>query len=218
MSEFSESFHLRAGSGSDAVGLLERASVRGFVFPRSGSWVPFVCGGTPADLAAALAAASPEVPPPVAEFLASQRANQVAIERVLCANTSTLLHYRFAADHECTVQLYEGARRTGVIHASFDDGAWHFDAAAFLQSGVLGRAACADLKAWLETAAAFHDRQLHQLTAKLEAEYLADRYFVARILGLTDYTWLSFEYELDATPGVPDRIPVGLSDSPRPAG
>jgi hypothetical protein len=42
MSEFSESYHLRTTQKDDAVTLLRRAGIRGFVFPPANGWVTFL--------------------------------------------------------------------------------------------------------------------------------------------------------------------------------
>jgi hypothetical protein len=47
MSEFSESYHLRASSRRDVVELLRRSGLPGFVFPALDGWVSFVAQGEP---------------------------------------------------------------------------------------------------------------------------------------------------------------------------
>ena len=42
MSEFSESYHLRTERSEDAVELLRRARLKGYVFPAIGGWVTFL--------------------------------------------------------------------------------------------------------------------------------------------------------------------------------
>jgi hypothetical protein len=221
MSELSESFHLRSDSQLDAVRLLDSTSTRGFVFGPKRGWVAFVCGALPADVAAA-SAARPELPREVAEWIALGTATKAAAARIVSANTSTLLSYSFAADHGCSLDLLEGSIVAGRIEVSFEDGGSRFDEAPFVQRAVLSQAACTELRAWLDNASSFHDRQLGMLEAQVAAKdedlraglherYLADRYFLARIAGLVDYAWLNFESQLQAS-HAPNRIAVRVPD------
>lgn len=45
MSEFSESYHLRSDRAEDAIELLRRAKVKGFVYQPANGWVTFVAEG-----------------------------------------------------------------------------------------------------------------------------------------------------------------------------
>jgi hypothetical protein len=83
MSEFSESYHLRGTSRKDAVALLERAGLSGFVFPSVDSWVTVLAEGEPF------------------------RPNESLID----ANEGLLLHYIRGEDHGWSFALYRGKRR-----------------------------------------------------------------------------------------------------------
>jgi hypothetical protein len=71
MSEFSESYHLRGTTRRDAIVLLERAGLAGYVFPALDGWVTFVAEGEPFELS----------------------------QRLVAANEGVLLHWVFADDH-----------------------------------------------------------------------------------------------------------------------
>ena len=58
MSEFSESYHLRAASREDGCALLRAAGLRGYVFPAAGGWVPLVAEGEAFERNETLVAAS----------------------------------------------------------------------------------------------------------------------------------------------------------------
>src|SRR5215510_591113 len=82
MSEFSESYHLRTGRADDAVALLRRAGVAGFVFPPRNGWVTFV-------------AADGEFQPDA---------------RITAANQSTLLHFDACEDHGWSFSIFQAAK------------------------------------------------------------------------------------------------------------
>jgi hypothetical protein len=71
MSEFSESYHLRGTSRREAITLLERAGLAGYVFPALDGWVTFVAEGEPFKLN----------------------------ERLVAANEGVLVRWVFADDH-----------------------------------------------------------------------------------------------------------------------
>ena len=78
MSEYSESYHLKAGSTEDGIDLLRRAGLRGFVLPASNGWVTVLPEGEPF----------------------------VPDEALIAANTGTLLYYASAEDHGWWFALY----------------------------------------------------------------------------------------------------------------
>lgn len=80
MSEFSESYHLRTARTEDAVALLRRAGVAGFVFPPRKGWVTFVAEG--------------------GEFEPD--------ERLTDANRATLLHLHACEDHGWGFSIFQG--------------------------------------------------------------------------------------------------------------
>jgi len=71
MSEFSESYHLRGTSRREAITLLQRAGLAGYVFPALDGWVTFVAEGEPFKLN----------------------------ERLVAANEGVLVRWVFADDH-----------------------------------------------------------------------------------------------------------------------
>jgi hypothetical protein len=81
MSEISESYHLLGRRQLDAVKLLKRASVDGYVFPADGKWVTFLADG---ELSVGSAA-------------------------VYAANRETLLYLWLAEDHGWGFRLFSGA-------------------------------------------------------------------------------------------------------------
>lgn len=109
MSEFSESYHLRSERAEDAVELLRRAGLRGYVFPPANGWVTFVAqGGT----------FEPD-------------------ERVVAASTKPLLHFMSAEDHGWSFTLHDGTRVASRYSCAWDDEVWVDDSlysrAALLQ-------------------------------------------------------------------------------------
>ena len=84
MSEFSQSYHLATDDRDEAVRVLEGAGIRGFIFPPETGWTTFV--------------AEP------------QEAGEID-ERIVSANTGTLLHYAHAEDHGWDLSIYSGTQR-----------------------------------------------------------------------------------------------------------
>jgi hypothetical protein len=82
MSEFSESYHLRTTRPGDAVALLRRAGLTGFVFPSRNGWVTFFA--------------------PDGEFQPD--------ERITAANQGTLLHFDACEDHGWSFSIFEAAK------------------------------------------------------------------------------------------------------------
>ena len=88
MSEFSESYHLKAGRTEDGIELLRCAGLRGFILPAANGWVTVLPDGEP----------------------------YVPNEALISANTGTLLYYASAEDHGWWFALY--ARDTLVASYS----------------------------------------------------------------------------------------------------
>src|SRR5207247_1441918 len=93
MSEFSESYHLRASSRDDAVALVRSAGLAGFVFPSLDGWVTLVAEGEPF------------------------RPNK----QLLAANPGTLVHWVFAEDHGWEFAIHRGSRSLCAYSCSWDD-------------------------------------------------------------------------------------------------
>jgi hypothetical protein len=123
VSEFSESFHLRADQPEAAVALLRAAGLAGFVFPPRGTLVPFVC----------------------------PREGD-AIERILAANTGLLVHYVYAADHGVWVHAYVGSTRAARLEASFEEKRSAFEPDPFVRLGLLSRPEAERLARWVASA------------------------------------------------------------------
>jgi hypothetical protein len=83
MSEFSESYHLRGTSRRDALELLARAGLGGFVFPALDGWVTFVAEGKPF----------------------------VPNKKLIKANTGTLLRWICGDDHGWGFDVFHTAKR-----------------------------------------------------------------------------------------------------------
>ena len=93
MSEFSESYHLRSERAEDAIELLRRAKLKGYVFQPVNGWVTFV---------AEQGVFEPD-------------------QRIVTAATHPLLHYVSAEDHEWSFALYEDTKLVSGYRYSWDD-------------------------------------------------------------------------------------------------
>ena len=134
MSEFSESAHLRSNNPEEAIDLLRRAKVAGYVFPASNGWVSFVYSqGT----------------------RIGDSENRFRLEE---ANKGTLLFYDYAGDHGCWVTLHEGKKPVGRIKASFERPNAAFDRAPFERLGLLSTAGASAIDAWVKRAHVWHER------------------------------------------------------------
>lgn len=80
MAEFLECYYIRAQSTTDAIELLERAGIPGFIVPPSNGWVGLLVEGL---------------------LLAPNRA-------LVEANTGLMLHFLVAEDHGWRFELYQG--------------------------------------------------------------------------------------------------------------
>ena len=93
MSEFSESYHLRSERQQDAVELLRRAKLKGYVYPPASGWVT---------------------------FLAEQGVFEPD-RRIVGAARHPLLHYVSAEDHGWSFALYEGSKVVSGYRCEWDD-------------------------------------------------------------------------------------------------
>lgn len=135
MSEFSESVHLRTENPYDAVDLLKRARVAGYVFPAHRGWVSFV------HAQGAARVGDPD--------------NRARLEE---ANRGVLLFYDYAADHGCWVQINEGNKPVGRFKASFEKPSARFDRGAFERLGLVSSAGANEIEQWMKRAHIFHER------------------------------------------------------------
>ncbi|MCB9602153.1 MAG: hypothetical protein H6720_17680 [Sandaracinus sp.] len=91
------------------------------------------------------------------------------------ANTGVLLHYLYAGDHGCWVQLRQGASLLDRLEQNWETGVGAIDAAAWVRSGVCDLGSVAALKRWVTSPVAYDE----------------ERYSVAEVLGLTHFQRLS---------------------------
>lgn len=92
MSDFSDTYHLRTSHVEDAVALLRRAGIHGFVLPEGEEWVLIVPSG--------------EVFVPNQELIAS--------------NQGELLHFVYAEDHGWGFELYKDSHEVLAYDCSWD--------------------------------------------------------------------------------------------------
>ncbi len=124
MSEHSDSWHLHSKSAEEAVSLLRRAEVDGFVFPPHGGWVAFVS----AD-------------------------DEDAVARIVAANTTLVVRYEHAADHGSAISLFDGPRRKGHMSWRTEvSKKVRGGLAPFVTAGLISRAACERLRGGCENA------------------------------------------------------------------
>jgi len=93
MSEFSENYHLRGTSRRDAIALLERAGLTGYVFPALDGWVSFVAEGEP--------------------FKPNQE--------LIAANEGVLLRWVYADDHGWAFDCFKARKRLLSYECSWDE-------------------------------------------------------------------------------------------------
>ena len=93
MSEFSESYHLRGTSRREAVDLLHRAGLSGFVFPALDGWVSLVAEG------------------------AAFKPNQ----KLIRANEGLLLRWVYADDHGWAFDIFKGKKKIVAYECSWED-------------------------------------------------------------------------------------------------
>ena len=93
MSEFSESYHLRSERQEDAVELLRRAKLKGYVYQPASGWVT---------------------------FLAEQGVIEPD-RRIVGVARQPLLHYVSAEDHGWSFALYDGSKIVSGYRCEWDD-------------------------------------------------------------------------------------------------
>jgi hypothetical protein len=93
MSEFSESYHLRGTDIKEGVALVQRAGLKGYVFPPKDGWIPIVAEGN---------SFAPD-------------------ERITSRNTGILLHYVSAEDHGWSFAVFEGKELRCGYDCAWDD-------------------------------------------------------------------------------------------------
>ena len=93
MSEFSESYHLRSERPEDAVELLRRAKLKGYVYQPVNGWVTFVV----------------------------EQGVFEPDRRIVEAARQPLLHYVSAEDHGWSFALYDGAKVVSGYRCEWDD-------------------------------------------------------------------------------------------------
>ena len=94
MSEFSQSYHLASDEPKEAVALLERAGLPGWVFPPSNGWVTLL---------------------PETDTFGSP------VKALVKANTGTMIYYVNAEDHGWTFTIYQGRKVVCAYGCSWDD-------------------------------------------------------------------------------------------------
>lgn len=130
MAEVSDSLHLRSENPKDAVALLKRAEVAGFVFPARNGWVSIACTLSSED-----------------RFMLEQE------------NKGLLLFYEYSGDHGCWVNLHEGKKRIARISAPFGAPAPVFDRAVFEKLNLVVPAGAGAIGEWVKRAHVWHERQ-----------------------------------------------------------
>ncbi len=129
MSEFSDSFHLRATDPQDAIALLQRAKVPGYVFAPASGFVTFVC---PRDTA--------------------------SHEAVIAANLGRLVHYAFSADHGCAVDVFDRDAKVASLAVDFDEARAHFERSKLIASGLLDAKNADAISRWIRGSAEVENR------------------------------------------------------------
>lgn len=179
MSEFSESYHLRASELQEGVDLLRRAGLGGYVFPPENGWVTILPEG--------------EIFEP----------NQ----RLVRASTGVLLHYMHAADHGWGFALYRDGQRIAGYEAEWDNDfrvtVDEMDRA--MLGGVLGDGfrGLGDAEYQSLFRPSFDEFMEGVISGE---DALADRF--AEAAGLTNYSWLSYDYvdgDYDDDPELADQ-------------
>lgn len=172
MSEDSASFHLRTSNPAHVVELLRRARVPGFVFPPANGYCTFVC---PRDAAAR--------------------------DAVIAANLGLLVDYAYAADHGCTVNVYERDVKVASLKAAFEEPRARFDRDAFIDIGLVDIRAADAIAEWVRG-----DRGDD-----------AHEHLVAEKLGLPRFASLSYRDALADEAPSPGRIEVDRDGRSRTA-
>lgn len=93
MSEFSDSYHLKTANPTEAVELLKRSGLKGYVFPESNGWVTLVAEGSEFD----------------------------PNEQLIAANKGIILHYACAEDHGWFFSIYQGDKRVSHYECIWEE-------------------------------------------------------------------------------------------------
>jgi len=93
MSEFSESYHLRSDSADDAIALLRRAKLKGYVYKPVKGWVTFV----------------------------AEEGIFEPDERIVATASQPLLHYVSAEDHGWSFTLFDRSKIVSGYRCDWDD-------------------------------------------------------------------------------------------------
>ena len=93
MSEFSESYHLRSEQAEDAIELLRRARVRGYVYQAANGWVTFLAEGGVFE---------PD-------------------QRIVASANRPLLHYVSAEDHGWSFALFDRGKIVTSYRCDWDN-------------------------------------------------------------------------------------------------
>jgi hypothetical protein len=159
MSEFSDSYHLKDATAEDAIQLLHRAGLRGFVFPEANGWVTVLPEGDP--------------------FYP----NQQLIE----TNQGVLLHFVNGEDHGWGFEVYEGARVAAAYMCEWE-GAVQVRQSLDLPEleRVLGPV--------LSSLDSERRREILNPVDHKEVFSAQPAAGLAEAVGLTNYSWISFEY------------------------
>lgn len=117
--------------------------------------------------------------------------------RMVEANEGTLLHYSYAEDHGCSVNVFEQRDRVCRLVVSFDSKRRRprFDRDAFVQRSIMTAAAADSVELWLSG-------------KRPKGE---DRYAVGEALGLPQFQWFSYRYQVQDDAQVdhsPGRVEV----------
>lgn len=172
MSEFSDALFLRDQTAERAIELLRSAKVQGYIFSAKNGWLP------------------------VAYSQGLRTGDTANFEALVDANPGVLIHYSYAEDHGCYVDIYERDVRVGRLKASFEGQNARFDQDEFVGYRLLTPADADTISAWVASAHDYKNRNEE------------DEYLVARLLHLPRYAWLSYHYELTTNAPDPERLEV----------
>lgn len=183
MSEFSQSYHLRTDDPADAVALLERAGLSGWVLPPGNGWVSFL-----------------PFPDTFGEPLPS----------LVEGNQGTLLFYLNAEDHGWLFTIFQGAQPVSSYGCSWEDDLDVQDDQ--LDAGLvetLVRSGAVDP----DTSAEQAERLLHPdgidqvLAYFTHTEGRNPGHGFAEIIGLEHFHWLSSDYLAKDAAGTLSEVP-----------
>lgn len=186
MSEFSQSYHLVGDDQGDAVSLLRRAGARGFVFPPSNHWTTLV--------------------------VETSDYGEVD-DRVVAANTGTLLHYVHAEDHGWELAVFQGPDVVTRYACRWDEEIEISDEEldmSLLEDLSRNHGSAAG-RAELEEV--LHPADFDEIFENDDLATPADRF--CRLLGLAHASWLSWHYFTSASAtGIRDQAPGIVEVSP----